>query len=251
MLAAIRVEEKALTDPRFAILGKLMGVSKFDARARVEILWSHCTEIKSYYLAPTVIDTLAEWDGFSELICHPDVHLGERNERGIRIKGTRGRIEWLTTLRKNSGKGGEKTKAKWLAKRGPTDRPNEGPPTPVLTPTLAPVKKNNNTLLAKAKALADPLFDAFYQVYPKHVKKTEAKKAWIGIKDHSQIPTAVANYKIFIEKNQIEWKFIMHPATFLNTFEEWLEWNADQCDRQGGQLSLVERLKLIEKGVPA
>ena len=246
MLAAIRVEEKALTDPRFSILGKLMGIDKFSARGRVEMLWSHCTEIKSYYLTPTVIDTLAECDGFSEMICHSEVSLAEKTDKGIRIKGTRGRIEWLTTLRKSSAKGGEKTRAKWLAKEGPKARPTPQPtlgvPTPVLVPTPTPVNKNNNTntLLAKARALTDPRFESFWAKWKKKIKKTEAKKAWLTNSPDDRIDEAVQKYDIFCEKNGIEFKYVMHPSTFLNSWTDWLEFDGSNGP---GQLSLGERLK--------
>lgn len=108
-----------MRDPRFVILGRKLGTSRFDAVGRMAHIWAYCTDKQTYFLTPEVIDTLAEYPEFSSFICGAEVDLAEVTDRGIRIRGTRGRIEWLGRLRKNGKKGAAATKAKWKAKRRP------------------------------------------------------------------------------------------------------------------------------------
>lgn len=146
-MASVRLEDSVWTDPRFVMLGNLLGASKFDAIGRVAAVWAYCTEKETYFLAEGMIDTIAGCSGFTTFLSNSDVNLAEFVEkRGLfRIKGTRGRIEWIGKLRNNSRIGGAKTRARWqakrLAKRGPEVGPDEGPliPVPVPVPVLSPV----------------------------------------------------------------------------------------------------------------
>lgn len=156
-MAAIRLEDEARTDPRFRILGKRLGTTRFDAIGRMAELWAYCTEKQTYFLSVEIIDELAEVEGFAKLIVSPDIGLAEASDKGIRIKGTRGRIEWLKKLRNSSKKGGQKTRAKWqakrLAKEGPEVGPNEGAITLAPALTLAPAITNKTK---KENTSADP-----------------------------------------------------------------------------------------------
>jgi hypothetical protein len=150
-MASYRVDDEARRDPRFILLGKKLGTSRFDALARMGELWAYCTEKQTYFLSPEIIDALTEFTGFFQLLLDPEIGLAESADKGIRIKGTKGRIEWLVKLRKQSKKGGEKTKALWqakrLAKQGPTPTPEPEPkqgalslaPVPSLAPSPVPV----------------------------------------------------------------------------------------------------------------
>ena len=147
VMASIRLEDEARKDPRFGILGKRMGTSKFDARARMEELWAYCTEKQTYFLSAEIIDELAEFPNFSHLICEPEVSLAEACSEGIRIKGTKGRIEWIAKLRKNGKKGGRPRKTKTKPEANQNETRIEPPSNPLtLTPVLvpAPVKEKEN-----------------------------------------------------------------------------------------------------------
>ena len=152
MAASVRVEGDALTDPRFARLGKLLGSNADEALGKMIRVWSYCTTINAHSLPPEDVDALVAREGFSGLAL--EVGLAEAQENGaIRICGTKGRIEWLAKLRRNSEKGGNATRAKWGptegqvgANRGPSGPhlagakrgPKEGPPTLTLPPALVP-----------------------------------------------------------------------------------------------------------------
>jgi hypothetical protein len=144
-----RVDDRARKDPRFAILGKRLGTTRFDALGRMGEVWAYCAEHKAYVVPAHIIDVVAEFDGFAELICSPEVDLAEPSEGGVRIRGTKGRIEWLEKLRKNAKKGGRaraSQKASHLASQKVTQTPAKADPgSSVLIPILSPVLEKKNT----------------------------------------------------------------------------------------------------------
>lgn len=124
-MASTRTDDSAFGDVRFVVLAKLCGLADEDhARGKVERLWRQCTHEQTYVLGADVVDAILGERG-SEFIC--TANLGEPVEGGIRIKGTKGRIEWLGKLRKNSKKGGAANKAKRTAKKVATGEPNGYP----------------------------------------------------------------------------------------------------------------------------
>ena len=172
-MASIRLEEEARNDPRFKVLGKKLGTTRFDARARVEELWAHCTKKNTYYLHAEIIDALAEFEGFHALILSPEVNLAEQTEKGIRIRGTKGRIEWLAKARKNGGKGGRPKKTR----RKPTGFENETKTepkpnllTPILTPAPALVISQNQEEEGSARRRAErpPLGGILLDLWQQH-----------------------------------------------------------------------------------
>jgi hypothetical protein len=116
-------------------LGLKLGTNEFDALGRMVALWDFCTEKSDSVLTETLITVLSKHEKFAEAICAPEVGLAEHVDGGIRIKGTRGRIEWLAKRRKAARNGGAKTKAKWGAKKEakskakpePNTEPNDSP----------------------------------------------------------------------------------------------------------------------------
>lgn len=117
MGASVRIEPQAFTDPRFGILGRLLGASRFEALGRMIHVWGWCTErdrhdVPVFFLAglfdgdvdlfssSVVAAELGSWIDCTEPGNHPP------NCRHIRIKGTAGRIEWLSERRKSAPAGG-------------------------------------------------------------------------------------------------------------------------------------------------
>lgn len=137
-MASIRVEDEALTDPRFTLLGQVLHTTRFDAVGRMLAIWSYCTEKHTYYLTEKMIDVLAEVPGFTKIISEPEIGLAVQSDKGFRIKGTRGRIEWLKKLRNNGKKGGRPKKTK-TKPNGFENETKSEPPSNPLTITPAPV----------------------------------------------------------------------------------------------------------------
>lgn len=179
MSAAVRVEPQAFTDPRFGILGRLLGVSRFDALGRMFHVWSWCTErqrhdIPVFFLAgmfdgdveafssSVVAAELGAWLDCTEPENHPP------GCRHIRIKGTAGRIEWLGERRRAAPAGGKARAASaqrdergrmvgqpsssQVAGDAPANtQPSDQPKSSALTPALAlaPSEKKKNRAPAK------------------------------------------------------------------------------------------------------
>jgi hypothetical protein len=107
---AINIETIAFNDLRFRLLARTIRKSKFDALGRMAHIWEHCTQLLKYELTHDEIDEIAQIKNFSHIICEKAIGLGEKKGELIRIKGTFGRIEWLTTCRDNGKKGGRPRK---------------------------------------------------------------------------------------------------------------------------------------------
>lgn len=117
MSVSVRIEGEAFSDVRYDVLATACGLADADhARGKMAKLWRQCTAQKAYALPIAVVVSVLGPNAVSGLV---ESSLGEVVEAGIRIRGTRGRIEWLAKLRKNATKGG-KAKA---AKRQPIGNP--------------------------------------------------------------------------------------------------------------------------------
>jgi hypothetical protein len=152
-MASVRLEDQVWTDPRFVMLGKLYGASHFDAIARVAMIWNYCTEKKIYSLSEALIETLSCVQNFSEFLVNKEVSLAVFDqETGLyRVKGTKGRVEWLARLRKNGKKGGrpKKTRTKpddnqMVTQNVTRSEPGANPLVPVPVPVPTTVLINNN-----------------------------------------------------------------------------------------------------------
>lgn len=135
----IRIETCVWGDDRFALLAKRANLADVDhAIGKMARLWQKCTMEGRYTLTEEEIELVLGPNGVEALIAS---RLGERTrarnqQPQIRIKGTKGRIEWLEKARKNGKKGGrpKKTRSK------PSGFQNENllDPAPDLVPDPAP-----------------------------------------------------------------------------------------------------------------
>jgi uncharacterized phage protein (TIGR02220 family) len=158
-MASVRIEEEAFNDPRIAVLGELQGYSHYEALGRLAHLWRYCTTRGIYAVPPAIAERLIGSGGGAALLAS---ELAEAEPNGqLRVRGTSGRIEWLQKIRAASMRGGEATKRKLEASRGPNGYPHdshmaghhaastgpEGEPTPgtlTLAPTLALAPVNSD-----------------------------------------------------------------------------------------------------------
>src|SRR5262245_45934728 len=118
-MARVNVDQKALSDPRFGVLARLMGTGDRDtALGRMVRVWNECAERETQVLSHAVLEDIfghpsaADWLLQAELASttwrnsRKRVAGTERNR--IRIKGTAGRIEWLANRRREGRLGGRK-----------------------------------------------------------------------------------------------------------------------------------------------
>jgi hypothetical protein len=150
VLASVRIEEEARTDPRFTILGEKIGANRFDALGRMVEVWAYCTEKQTYFVRADMLDAVSGVKNFGNFLVESDLAslLEEEDSCGFRIKGTKGRIEWLSKLRKNGKKGGRPRKSKHkpdgypdgnqtLTRIEPPSNPLTLAPAPVLAPVIS------------------------------------------------------------------------------------------------------------------
>lgn len=112
-MARISVEQKALTDPRFDLLGRFLQATRHDALGRMILVWNECQERNTYTLPERLVGAImGDRDG-ARWVCESDLAVWV-NKNEIRIRGTQGRIEWLevkrTAARSNGRKGGRPPK---------------------------------------------------------------------------------------------------------------------------------------------
>jgi len=99
----VRVDEQAFGDPRITMVGELAGYNAFEALGRMTHLWRWCTQRRTYTVTESTVRVMLGPHGVEALL---GAELGERTPDGIRVCGTKGRIEWaeeLASKRKAAG----------------------------------------------------------------------------------------------------------------------------------------------------
>lgn len=134
-MARVSVEQEALTDSRFGILGRLLGCPEPFAAdfalGRMVRIWHECILRGQYSLERQIVDAILGTEGASEMLVRSQ--LGAlRNDR-VRVKGTRGRIEYLDKLRQ----GNRLRKQRSRMRHAEVTRDTPGALALALTPALA------------------------------------------------------------------------------------------------------------------
>ena len=147
-MARISVEQKALTDSRFELLGKFLESNRHDALGRMILVWNECQERESYTLPERLVSAIMSDRDGSDWIVQADLAVWIDDET-LRIKGTEGRTDWLgikrQTARLNGKKGGRPKNQSRTNIGSPLiteENLCETPPTPTPTPTSVCVMQN-------------------------------------------------------------------------------------------------------------
>lgn len=120
------------------------------------------------------------------------------------------------------------------------------PPTGGLKPDEIPATRQDSTEQyttinlaqkpkAKQPAASPDGFAEFYSGYPRKVGRTAAMKAWRRIASDpgfslEDLLAARRRYRETLESSGTEPKFVQHPATFLNSWRDWLDPSAGSSD---------------------
>jgi hypothetical protein len=106
MAASVRIEDEAFSDERYDDLAEHAGLTDADhARGKMARLWRQCTIEQRHTLPRSTVRRILGERGVEALV---RARLGDvSDDDHVRIRGTKGRIEWLKKLRDN-GKFGRK-----------------------------------------------------------------------------------------------------------------------------------------------
>jgi uncharacterized phage protein (TIGR02220 family) len=134
MAASVRIEDEAFADERYEDLALAAGLADADhARGKMARIWRQCT-IENQHALP--FETIRRILGERGIDALRTARLGDVLEDGrVRIRGTRGRIEWLEKLRKNGRKGGRPK----ITKCKPSGSAELNPPAPAPAPTRSKI----------------------------------------------------------------------------------------------------------------
>lgn len=116
-MATVSVEFSVYSDPRYKLLGKLTKTDQFGAIGRASALWMHCIERNTSVLSKEIVDAMANRTGYAQAMIKAELAEPiEGSEGFVRIKGTQGRIEWLSSARERQKKASEAARLKRLEK---------------------------------------------------------------------------------------------------------------------------------------
>src|SRR5262245_23572478 len=255
-MARVNVDQKALSDPRFEVLARLMGYSDPDiALGRMVRVWNACQEMETHFLSFTVLEAI---------FGHPDAHIwlvdadlaSRQNDTGdmrktdvncrvkrgfVRIKGTAGRIEWLANRRRDGRLGGRPPRnPRDLPPDNPRGRPSDNPPAPA--PALdAKIPPN------PPHPGGDVGFQPFWKAYPLKIARGKALRAWQRLNPDDATCAAIM---AALERDRRRWQRetdIPRAATWLRdrrwedqassngTVEKTPEQRREQARRQRSQ----------------
>lgn len=102
MAASVRIEDEAFSDTRIERLGVLLDTSRYDALGRLAYLWRQCTAMGKDVLAEELVEHHVNIEALVQS------GMAEKTDDGVRLKGARGRIEWLASKREVGKKVGPK-----------------------------------------------------------------------------------------------------------------------------------------------
>ena len=228
-MARVNVEQKALTDARYAVLGNLIGTDRHGALGRMILVWNECQERETHILSEAIVNAIFERDDAAELIirselaslnyssCSKPVQPGK-----IRIRGCAGRTDWLKKRRKDGQKGGRppsKTcKTLGLDKKHPSANPLTLTPAPAPTPAQREKTQTPSPTVERSAVCVPGGFARFWKAYPRKVGKRAAEASWKRQKlepQADQIIEAVRRQSAGEDWTKDGGQYVPHPTTWL------------------------------------
>jgi hypothetical protein len=167
MAASVRIEDEAFSDTRIERLGVLLDTSRYDALGRLAYLWRQCTAMGKDVLAEELVEHHVKIEALVKS------GMAEKTDDGVRMKGARGRIEWLASKREVGKKvgpkgarygslgGRPKEGAKGKARK---DQPAAPAPAPIAAPVPAEPSVESPAKKPRAPRPRNEVFDAIVAV---------------------------------------------------------------------------------------
>lgn len=149
MAASVRIEDEAFSDDRYAELAHYAGLTDADhALAKMTRLWRQCTIEQTHHLSEFTVQKHLGPNGVDAIV---RARLGVVMSDGrVRIRGTKGRIEWLRALRENGKKGGRPPRVTKKPSGFPPANPSGSAELNPPAPAPAPALKNTDPATADA-----------------------------------------------------------------------------------------------------
>jgi hypothetical protein len=203
MAASVRIEDEAFSDRRYDRLARECGLADADhARGKMSVLWRQCTLEHRHVLPVEDVEAVLGASAINALIA---ARLGERHPQGIRIRGTKGRIEWLKKLRDNGRfghLGGRPKKTHKGSKNNPQGYQSETPPAPAPAPAPAKKEEEEKTPEAASRRVGvnSDLKPEPAIAFPPTLDTPEFRKAWAEWHEYLRAAKLRAWPAITIEK---------------------------------------------------
>jgi len=170
-VARVNVEQKALTDPRFYRLGIELGAVAEHAQAvglfTMIRIWNECAERERYALEDWIIDSIAGVELGAQKVKSCAL-ISRLRDNLMRVKGTKGRTDYLGQKRRNAKKngrlGGRPKKTDVGSENNQRRFPQETPPAPAPAPAPA-LKDKDPPNPPKGGTVSLPSHDEFLQTW--------------------------------------------------------------------------------------
>ena len=235
-MASISIEFAAFLDPRFKILARISGLSRFDAIGRMGAIWVYCVEKSETVLPSVLVDVLAELDGYAKGVV--EAGLGEALDSDqVRIRGTDGRIEWLARARSRQRTATEAARIKRLPNVNPILDPKSDPnsdPTSVTTSASASASasaSNSNTIVQRKRRTRSfsCRFDleSAYQRYPRKEGRTKGlERLAAQIETQEDFDALLVAIDRYSRSSAVRDGFVKLFSTFASEWRDWTQENA-------------------------
>jgi hypothetical protein len=154
-MAAVRIEEDAFASIKMDALAEIAGYNRYEALGRMAHLWRLCTDKQTYIATERMVINCLGPNGMDAIV---QSELGEVVDGGVRVKGTKGRIEWIAAKRQASAAGGEANRIRLEAMREPDGihdqaerQPNDSPLTLAHALPVSPADPGKQKPASRAK----------------------------------------------------------------------------------------------------
>lgn len=106
-MARMSIDDKFLRDPRVTQLAIDLGMSRWEAMGRLIAVFAVCYDLEREVITPAQVDLAADRPGLADALFAADLAVTTR--RGLRIRGVKKRIEYLSPKREAGRQGGIKS----------------------------------------------------------------------------------------------------------------------------------------------
>lgn len=221
-MARLTLEEQAVDDPRFKVLGTLLGAPEDFAQGfglqQALRVWRYCQQHTVYVVPAVILDALKTGLGDAMVAAS----LASKKRDGFRIHGTKGRIEWVKKLRD----GNRIRKRRSRVSHATVTRDNPGALTPALA--LTPTQEQEPETTSAPRSARPPLaldgFSRFWKAYPARnghkALKRDAQKAW---RDNGLEPRA-DEVIVALERQKAHREECVRAGAFAAEFPDAVRW---------------------------